>query len=198
MFASHLVGPAAQLRHTMFLAEVHHEGQLALAVDGLASSRRRSGWAMALHAALRTMQSLPAGRIRLAAARRSALVLWQRGRQVAPPVIAGSEATTRKECLMYPCLSTIDMAAVYQRDLLTTAGVASPSSRENNDARGRATFCQSNSYGDTRPRGPGRVPAARARDFVLLVTLVALVLAALGAGLIPVAPHLGSPDAWFL
>jgi hypothetical protein len=37
-----------------------------------------------------------------------------------------------------------------------------------------------------------------ARDLVLLVTLVALVLAALGAGLIPVAPHLGSPDAWFL
>jgi hypothetical protein len=36
---------------------------------------------------------------------------------------------------MYPSLSTIDMAAVYQRDLLTTAGVASPSSRENNDAR---------------------------------------------------------------
>jgi hypothetical protein len=99
---------------------------------------------------------------------------------------------------MYPSLSTIDMAAVYQRDLLTTAGVASPSSRENNDARGRATFCQSNSSGDTRPRGSGRVPAARARDLVLLVTLVALVLAALGAGLIPVAPHLGSPDAWFL
>jgi hypothetical protein len=96
---------------------------------------------------------------------------------------------------MYPSLSTIDMAAVYQRDLLTTAGVASPSSRENNDARGRATFCQSNSSGDTRPRGSGRVPAARARDLVLLVTLVALVLAALGAGLIPVAPRVTSDDA---
>jgi hypothetical protein len=68
MFASHLVGPAAPLRHTSFLAEVHHECQLAQAVDGLASRRRRLGWAIALHTALRTMQSLPAGRIRLAAA----------------------------------------------------------------------------------------------------------------------------------
>jgi hypothetical protein len=34
-----------------------------------------------------------------------------------------------------------------------------------------------------------------ARDLVLLVTLVALVLAALGAGLIPVAPRVTSDDA---